>query len=82
MSILEALFENKDVQEFITENEEFFNEMADLYAEFADIIKQEVMENFEVFIEPNDPEATKENIKVFAENAFAAFAAYLCEAAM
>ena len=79
MEALQVLLEDEGIQTLIDEQEGVILESSELLVEFTDVIKEEVMNNLEKFVNPGDLGATYDNIKTFTESAIASFANSLSE---
>jgi hypothetical protein len=74
MEALQIVLEDEGIQALIDENSEAIMKSSDILVQFADVIKEEVMENLGQFIEPGDLATTHENIRIYTEHAVASYA--------
>lgn len=67
MSLLQTLMESKEVDSCVAENKEILEAAEDVLLEFPKALKSYIHEHLEEFIEPNDLDATYENMVTFVE---------------
>lgn len=73
MSLLQALMESEELTSYVAENEEILEAAEDVLLEFPKALKSYINENLNEFIEPDDLDATYENIVTFVEAGTARF---------
>lgn len=78
MELLQQVFESDEFQSYLTENDEILEAAQDVVLEFPKSLKYYMLEHLDLFIVPNDLDATYNNMVEFVEAGTERFIKEIC----
>ena len=78
MELLQQVFESDEFQSYLTENDEILEAAQDVVLEFPKSLKYYMLEHLDLFLVPNDLDATYNNMVEFVEAGTEQFIKEIC----